>query len=136
VFFAVAGATIHVHAFRVVGVPALLFCVVRAVGFLVLTPIAARKAGAPAVVQRWAGFGMLPQAGLALALAILFARTFPSLGADAGTLVFGIVATNELLAPILYRSALVRSGEAGRRGVAAETTLAEATLIASGSQRG
>jgi hypothetical protein len=60
------------------------------------------------------GFGLLPQAGLALALSMLFTKTFPSFGAEAGALTLGIVALNEMVAPILYRFALVRSGEAGQ----------------------
>ena len=56
----------------------------------------------------------MPQAGLALALALLFVKTFPSIGEGAAALVFGGVAINEMIAPILYRFALVRSGEAGQ----------------------
>lgn len=113
VFFAVAGATIHLDVLAVVGVPAALFVVVRAAGFLVGARIGARLAGAPDVVRRHLGFGLLPQAGLALALAMLFAKTFPEFGAQAGALTLGVVAINEIVAPALYRFALVRSGEAG-----------------------
>jgi hypothetical protein len=66
------------------------------------------------VVRKYSGFGLLPQAGLALALALLFTRSFPQLGSEASALVFGIVAINELVAPVAYKWALVRSGEAGR----------------------
>ena len=96
-----------------VGVPALAFVLVRAAGFLGGARIATRLAGAPEVVQRWVGFGLLPQAGLALALSMLFARTFPEFGAEAGAMMLGVVALNELVAPVLYRWALVKSGEAG-----------------------
>ena len=40
-------------------------------------------------------------------------RAFPELGAEAGALVLGVVAVNEIVTPVLYRHALVRSGEAG-----------------------
>jgi Kef-type K+ transport system membrane component KefB len=112
-FFSVAGATIHLDALAVVGIPAALFVLIRAAGFLGGSRIAANLAGSPRNVKRYAGFGLLPQAGLALALALLFARSFPQFGAEASALVFGVVALNEMLAPILYRWALVRSGEAG-----------------------
>jgi Kef-type K+ transport system membrane component KefB len=114
VFFAVAGATIHLDVLLVVGLPALGFVLVRAFGFLGGARIATRISGAPDVVRRWVGFGLLPQAGLALALSMLFARTFPQFGADAGAMTLGVVALNELVAPVLYRWALVRSGEAGK----------------------
>ncbi|HZT28542.1 MAG TPA: cation:proton antiporter [Bryobacteraceae bacterium] len=119
-FFAVTGANIHLRELLIIGIPAALFVTVRAGGFLGLGWLAARVAGAPEVVRRYAGFGLLPQAGLALALALLFVRTFPHFGGEASALVLGAVAINEMLAPVLYRFALVRSGEAGRgQGAAA-----------------
>ncbi|MFO0573843.1 MAG: cation:proton antiporter [Polyangia bacterium] len=114
VFFGVAGASIHLDVLTRVGVPALIFVATRATGFLVLGRLGAAAAGAPDAVRRYAGFGLLPQAGLALALSLLFARTFPEFGAEAGALTLGVVALNELLAPALYRAAIVRSGEAGQ----------------------
>ncbi|MCA9712860.1 MAG: cation:proton antiporter, partial [Myxococcales bacterium] len=113
VFFAVTGATIHLHVLAQVGLPAALLVLVRAGTFLAGSRVACRIAGAEDSVRRWAGFGLLPQAGLALALSTLFARTFPELGPEAAALTLGVVALNELAAPIAYRMALLRSGEAG-----------------------
>ncbi len=114
VFFAVTGAGIHLDVLPLVGLPAGIFVATRAFGLLVGTRIGARLAKAPDVVERYAGFGLLPQAGLALALALLFSRTFPEFGSAASALVLGIVAINEIVAPVLYRVALVKSGEAGK----------------------
>ena len=113
-FFCVAGANLHLDALPIVWIPATLFVVVRALGLMVGSRLGARLAGAPASVQRFIGFGLLPQAGLALALALLFTRTFPEFGAEASALVLSVVALNELLAPAAYRYALVKSGEAGK----------------------
>jgi Kef-type K+ transport system membrane component KefB len=113
-FFAVTGSTIHIDQVPAVGIPALIFVGVRASGFLTGSWLAALIAGAPETVRKYAGFGLLPQAGLALALALLFVRTFPNFGAGASALVLSVVAINEMAAPILYRFALVRSGEASR----------------------
>jgi len=57
--------------------------------------------------------GMLPQAGLALALALLVQNEFGPEGAEASALLLGVIAVNELVMPILLRAALLRSGEAG-----------------------
>lgn len=113
-FFCVAGAALHLDALSVVWLPATLIVLVRAVGLLVGTQLAARLADAAPAVRRYAGFGLLPQAGLALALSLLFSRTFPEFGKEASALTLSVVALNELLAPVAYRMALVRSGEAGR----------------------
>jgi Kef-type K+ transport system membrane component KefB len=125
-FFGVAGATIHLDALAVVGPVATALVVVRALGFVVGTRAAARAAGAPEVVRRYVAFGLMPQAGLALALALLFARTFPTLGEAASALVFAVVGINELFAPILFRLALKRSGEAGVRDEAQEAAASPA----------
>jgi Kef-type K+ transport system membrane component KefB len=114
-FFAVAGAGIHITALAAVGVPAAIFVATRASGLYLGSWLGCRLAGTSDVVRRYAGVGLMPQAGLALALALLFQRAFPQLGDQAAALVFGIVAVNELLAPVLLRIALVRSGEAGQR---------------------
>jgi Kef-type K+ transport system membrane component KefB len=111
-FFAVTGATIHIDQVLVVGVPTLIFVGVRASGFLAGGWLGATIADAPPTVRKYAGMGLLPQAGLALALALLFVRTFPNFGAGASALVLSVVAINEMVAPILYRFALARSGEA------------------------
>jgi len=117
VFFAVAGATIHLDVLPLVWLPALAIVGTRAFGLLAGTRLAARVAGAPPEVGRYAGFGLLPQAGLALALAMLFARTFPTFGEGAAALTLGVVAINEVVAPVFFRLALLRSGEAGQRRV-------------------
>jgi Kef-type K+ transport system membrane component KefB len=115
VFFAVAGATIQLGALSRFWLPALAIVVTRAVGLLGGTRLAARIAGAPAEVGRYVGFALLPQAGLALVLAVLLARTFPAFGESVANLTLGVVAINQVVAPVFFRIALLRSGEAGRR---------------------
>lgn len=117
-FFAVAGASIHLGVLPVVGLPAALLAVTRGAGFLLGTRAAASWAGAPPPVRRWAGFGLIPQAGLAIALALILARTFPELGEGASALVLGVVTINELVAPVFFRRALLRSGEGRVEGFA------------------
>ena len=110
-FFCLAGATLHLDALSLVWLPATSIVVVRAAGLLLGTRLAARLSDAPPAVRRYAGFGLLPQAGLALALSFLFARTFPEFGQQASALTLSVVALNELFAPIAYRIALTKSGE-------------------------
>jgi Kef-type K+ transport system membrane component KefB len=111
-FFTVVGASIRLDVLPAVIVPAVILVVVRALGLLAGTRTAARIAGAPEMVERWAGFGLLPQAGLANALAILVARTFPGYGEAMSALLLGIVGINAVVMPSLLRLAFVRSGEA------------------------
>lgn len=138
-FFTVAGASIHLEALPSVALPAGALVLTRAAGLLAGSYAGARIAGAPENVQRLAGFGLLPQAGLAIALSLLFTRTFPQFGEPASALTLSIVAINELIAPAVFRAALVRSGEANlsaseRRSsvgeIAAPSTDAHAASVA------
>jgi Kef-type K+ transport system membrane component KefB len=114
VFFAVAGATVHIKELFAVWIAAVALVLTRAAGFSSLGWVATTLADAEENVRKYVGFGLMPQAGLALALALLFVKTFPKYGAEASALVFGTVAINELIAPVLYRFALIKSGEAGK----------------------
>jgi len=111
-FFTVAGASVHLRELPTVALPAAAFIVVRSTGLYFGTRLAARVSGADPQVAKYGGFGLLPQAGLAIALSQLFSRTFPSLGPSTAALTLSIVAINEIVAPALFRVALVRSGEA------------------------
>ena len=117
VFFAVAGAVIRIDLLASVAVPALILVAVRALGFWWGSRRAGRVTGAPEAVTKYTWIGLLPQAGLALALALLIKRTFPTFGAEASVLVLSIAGINQLVTPVFLRLALVRAGEAGRREV-------------------
>lgn len=123
VFFAVAGATLHLAALATVGVPAVILASVRAGGFWAGARLATR--GADSNVRRWAFTGLLPQAGLALALAMIIKRMLPIAGDEAATLVLAVIAINELAMPLLVKHALVSAGETGRRPERAETDAAD-----------
>ena len=79
VFFAVTGASLRLADLWVMGPAALLFAGVRAGGFAAGSWSAARVAGAPAWCASIAAFGLVPQAGLALALALLLAQNVSQL---------------------------------------------------------
>ncbi len=115
VFFALAGAKLDLVALSALVVPVLVIVVVRASSFYAGSRIGTRGPDVDPLVRRLAWIGLVPQAGLALALAELVRRAFPAFGDAAFALVIGVVATNELTAPIALRIALLKSGEAGKR---------------------
>ena len=69
-------------------------------------------------VAKYAWFGLLPQSGLALALALLMRDAFPTFGKHAAVLLLGVVGVNEMIAPPIFRIVMLRSGEAGKRASA------------------
>jgi hypothetical protein len=115
VFFALAGAKLDLYALYLLALPVGLIVMTRATSFFVTSKFATRGPDVEPIIKKTAWLGLLPQAGLALALAELVRRTFPEFGDAVFALVVGVVATNELVAPVILRVAILRSGEAGRR---------------------
>jgi Kef-type K+ transport system membrane component KefB len=116
VFFALAGAKVDLGTLGALAAPIVAVAGIRALAFYGGARIATRAADPP-TLRSYAWLGLLPQAGLALGLAELIRRSFPEFGDQLYTLVIGVVGLNQLIAPVLLRVALVRSGEAGRRAV-------------------
>lgn len=111
-FFTLAGAHFDLHVLGVAGPLALLIVLARFVGKLAGAWFGARVAGAPLLVRRYLGCGLLPQAGVTVGL-VLMAGTGgdPQIYQLLLNAVLGAVIINELLAPPLVRYALIRTGE-------------------------
>jgi Kef-type K+ transport system membrane component KefB len=115
VFFALAGSKLDIHSLFGSLLPVGILAVVRASSFYMGAKIACKISGAEEVVAKYAWFGLVPQAGLALALALVLKNTFPQFGDGAAVILFGVVGFNECIAPIILRIMLIRSGEAGKK---------------------
>jgi hypothetical protein len=106
---------VHLHAFLGVAVFAIGAFLARALGMYGGGRIGAKLAGLDPDLAKRVPLGMLPQAGIAIGLANLVKTSFPGWGEGAATLILGTVVLNEMLGPIIFRAALVASGEAGRK---------------------
>lgn len=115
VFFAVIGAEVHLHDFLTVAPFAVGAAVSRAIGLWIGARLGAKAAGVDPAVARRVPFGMFPQAGIAIALANLVGDSFGAWGLKAKTLLLGTIVVNETVGPVLFRSALARAGEIGKK---------------------
>ena len=68
-------------------------------------------AESPDVVKKYMGMALLPQAGVAIGLALIAQCTFPSFGALLFNAVLASVIINELIAPFLTEHAIFKAGE-------------------------
>jgi Kef-type K+ transport system membrane component KefB len=121
-FFAVGGASLDLGALRTTGTIALALVVARA-GLLRLATGWGERAGGGSHrhVIRWGWTGFLAQAGVTLGLASIVARKFPDWGPEVKTIALAMIALNQLVGPVAFRWALVRSGESGVAAARAET---------------
>ncbi len=112
IFFVIAGADLELSLLRTMGVLGLIYVGARAGGKFIGARIGARRAGLDRVVQRFLGFSLLSQAGLAIGLALTIQRRYPDLAPSVTTVVLAAVAISELIGPVATRLAILRSGEA------------------------
>jgi len=115
VFFAMAGSKLDIYQLWATIIPVTLLAATRAGVFYVGCRAACRRTYADAVVTRFGWTGLVPQAGLSLALVVVIQKNFPSFGPAAAVLLLSVVGINQLVAPVLFRLTLVKSGEAGKR---------------------
>jgi Kef-type K+ transport system membrane component KefB len=118
VFFALAGAKLDLGTLYISAIPVAIIVLARAASFFVGGKFATKLTDAPKTVRQYGWFGLVPQAGLALALALVLEKTFPTFGGPAAVIMIGVVGVNELIAPVVLRAMLIRSGEVGKKAQA------------------
>jgi Kef-type K+ transport system membrane component KefB len=116
VFFAAAGASLHLDALAVVGLTAAVVSALRLALIRTSTLVAARMSGVPRETGELVWMGLVSQAGVTLGLTILVASEFPEWGTRLQSLMVALIAVHELIGPVLFRAALARAGEIGQMG--------------------
>jgi Kef-type K+ transport system membrane component KefB len=111
VFFALAGAAMALGDVMTVWPLVIPLVLVRAAGIWVGSRAGARWARVPVETGRHVWMGLISQAGVAIGLATVIAEVYPVRGALLRTLFLATLAVNQTVGPILFRLALVRSGE-------------------------
>ncbi len=114
VFFATAGADLDIPLLKLMWPVALLMAGSRTLVTFGASRLAARLSNDPPALRRWAWSGLVSQAGLALGLAVLVSKEFPSIGTPFRALAIATVAINEMVGPVIFKFALDRSGETSR----------------------
>ena len=112
VFFVFSGMHFDSSIIRTAGILALILFGVRFAGKYFGTVIGARISRASEEVKKYLGLALVPQAGVALGLALLAQKILPTLGHLLFNVVLGSVIINEIAAPPLTKYAITKAGEA------------------------
>jgi Kef-type K+ transport system membrane component KefB len=112
-FFVLAGASLRVESLQDVGLLAGLYVLLRIVGRVVGGAVGAIMAGEDGAMRRYMGFAMLPQAGIALGMALVATTRLPQYREPILALVISTTILFELFGPVLTRLALGWAGEVG-----------------------
>ena len=113
-FFLLAGASLHVDKLAHLGWIGLAYIAMRVLGLVVGAYAGGGLAGAEPRIRRWMGLAIMPQAGVALGMALVAGEAFPHLKDTILPLVVGSTVVFELLGPVMTRLALIRAGETAR----------------------
>ena len=106
VFFILAGAMLDFSALSGIGLVGLGYIIARVAGRLVGGFVGGILAGEDHTVARWLGLALVPQAGVALGLAVAAAERFPSLLDEIVPIVVGATVLFEVFGPLGTRAAL------------------------------
>lgn len=109
VFFLLAGASLELSALTAVGVVGAAYLLLRTLGKLGGAWLGVRLVNGPRSRARWLGVALLPQAGVALGLALLAEQQVPDVGGDVLAIVVGATVVFELVGPPGTRLALQRA---------------------------
>ena len=128
VFFAAAGASLHLDALAVIGITALLISGVRLSFIRFGTALGVPRSGIDPDVGRFVWMGLISKAGVTLGLVVILATEFPTWGTRVETLMVAVIALHELVGPVLFKWALARRGEIGQMEAATTPAAAEAPV--------
>jgi Kef-type K+ transport system membrane component KefB len=110
-FFILAGASLEATAVYQVGLLGAGYIMFRVLGRLFGAWAGAIMSHADPLVGRWMGIALMPQAGVALGMALVAIHHRPDLGGVIMPVVIGSTVLFEVIGPVLTRFGLVRAGE-------------------------
>lgn len=113
-FFVLAGASLNVESLNAIGAIGIAYIVLRTFGRVIGGWLGARLGGAPETHRRWIGLALVPQAGVALGMALVAASHFPDYAEMIVAITVGTTVIFEIFGPLLTQRALSAVGEASR----------------------
>ena len=111
VFFVLAGASLEIDALWLAGAGLAGYVILRFAGRIIGAWLGGALCGDEPAERWWMGLAMLPQAGVALGMALVAAQRLPTLGEIIIPVVVGATVVFELVGPVFTRLALRRVGE-------------------------
>ncbi|HPA94122.1 MAG TPA: cation:proton antiporter [Petrotogaceae bacterium] len=112
IFFVLSGSDLSLKAIGGVGLIGLAYIVVRVIGKWLGAYAGAKIFKMPQAVQKYLGYTLMPQAGVALGLSYIAVQTVPPPhGPEIRTIILCATVIYELLGPLVAKKALQMAGE-------------------------
>lgn len=111
-FFTIAGVDLNLGVIKSVGVIGIGYIIFRVVGKFIGAYAGAKLTHAPEAVQKYLGFALVPQAGVAIGLSMVVERVLPGdIGLTIKTIILGATVIYELIGPVIAKIAITKAGE-------------------------
>ncbi len=110
-FFFLSGADLNLRMLSKVGVIGIIYIIFRVVGKVVGAALGGKISNAKPIVQKYLGFTLIPQAGVAIGLAATSMTVVPEYGETIRTIILCGTVIYELIGPVTTKIALKKAGE-------------------------
>lgn len=111
-FFTISGLGLDFSVLKTVGIIGIGYVVARVIGKVIGAYLGCRLTKAASTVQKYLGFTLVPQAGVAIGLTLLVENALPAYGAQIRTIVLAATVIYELIGPLCTKFAIFKAGEA------------------------
>ncbi|HEY8345544.1 MAG TPA: cation:proton antiporter, partial [Bacillota bacterium] len=112
-FFVAAGANLHLGVLAKVGLVGVVYIISRVLGKILGAAFGAKLGQASATVRKYLGLALVPQAGVAIGVALLVQQDFPEIAGFVTTVILGSVVVYEIIGPFCSKMAITKAGEVG-----------------------
>jgi Kef-type K+ transport system membrane component KefB len=109
-FFILGGATLKVDTLWVAGVAGIFYIVFRSLGRIIGGYIGGLLMSTNKIVRRWLGVALLPQAGLAIGMALVAIHNYPQYADHILPIVLASTIIFEIIGPAFTKLALQKAG--------------------------
>jgi len=108
IFFVLAGASIELNAMKEIGLIGIVYILCRALGKYLGARLGGRYSKASKETKRWMGVALLPQAGIAIGMALVASKHFPEYSQILLSVIISSTIFFEIFGPAFSRLALQR----------------------------
>ena len=106
IFFVLAGASLELNAVKEVGLIGIVYILSRSIGKILGATIGSQFSDTNRATKTWMGFALLPQAGVAIGMALVTSHYFPEYSQIVLPVVISSTIFFEIIGPIFTRLAL------------------------------
>jgi len=110
-FFVLAGANLEISLLKSLGLLGLVYITFRSLGKIGGAHLGGAIARVPAEMKKYMGWALLPQAGVALGVALIAKAQFPQIGGIIFTTIVATTVIYEIIGPLCTRISLKKVGE-------------------------